>query len=429
MKNTFLILNFGCKVNAYESEGISEFLLSQGLRKTDKNPDYIIINTCAVTRVAEKKCLFKLHSLSKENPNSRILVCGCSSQINAEEYLSAQNVKVVTGNSGKIAAVKRLLDNEMEQLNLVKNDVRHECYEQEMRISRFGEECRAFIKIQDGCNNFCSYCVIPWTRGNSRSRPANEVLEEIKNLFDEGYMEVVITGIDTGSYIDPTNPSYKFSSLLEDIIKITPDGKRIRISSLEMGQIDERIINCFVNHQDKLVKHLHIPLQSGSDKVLKAMNRHYDLSAFLKVVERIKSLIKGFAFSTDVIVGFPTEGEEEFNETIEFIKRVGFMRLHVFPYSPRPNTYAAKLEQVPQVIKKERVKRLIDLGNDLSKKYIIEQDGTIIKVLFETSRRKENKTIYTGYSDNYIEVNLESNEDLINKTVDVKINNGQFVLK
>ena len=304
-----------------------------------------------------------------------------------------------------------------------------EKFEEDIKISNFGKECRAFVKIQDGCDNFCSYCIIPRTRGNSRSRSHEEIIEEVKRLYKSDYRELVITGIDMGSYEDPNDDEYKLDDLIEDIIINTPDGYRIRISSLETSQMTQKLLDLFINHSDKLVSHVHIPLQSGSSEIVKAMHRKYDLEEFVEKVNYLRKHLPYLALSTDVIVGFPGETEDLFMETYKFIEKLKFMRLHVFPYSPRPGTLAASLkDQIPGNIKKERVHRLIDLGNKLQEEYIKFCNGQTFVFLAEKVIKKDGKLIYQGYLDNYLEISVECEKDILSKLVKVKVDNGKFLI-
>ena len=304
-----------------------------------------------------------------------------------------------------------------------------EKFEEDNKISNFGKECRAFVKIQDGCDNFCSYCIIPRTRGNSRSRSHEEIIEEVKRLYKSDYRELVITGIDMGSYEDPNDAEYKLDDLIEDIIINTPDGYRIRISSLETSQMTQKLLDLFINHSDKLVSHVHIPLQSGSSEIVKAMHRKYDLEEFVEKVNYLRKHLPYLALSTDVIVGFPGETEDLFMETYKFIEKLKFMRLHVFPYSPRPGTLAASLkDQSPGNIKKERVHRLIDLGNKLQEEYIKFCNGQTFVFLAEKVIKKDGKLIYQGYLDNYLEISVECEKDILSKLVKVKVDNGKFLI-
>lgn len=425
--NTFKIVTLGCKVNSYESQGIEEYLLKNGFKES-KDPEYIIVNTCAVTKTAEKKCLTKVRSLSEHFNATKICIVGCSSSIRPEEFLNIPGVNVVSGNNGKLFAVKELLNGKTGIL-LSKKNTRNEKFEEDIKISNFGKECRAFVKIQDGCDNFCSYCIIPRTRGNSRSRSHEEIIEEVKRLYKSDYRELVITGIDMGSYEDPNDAEYKLDDLIEDIIINTPDDYRFRISSLETSQMTQKLLDLFINHSDKLVSHVHIPLQSGSSEIVKAMHRKYDLEEFVEKVNYLRKHLPYLALSTDVIVGFPGETEDLFMETYKFIEKLKFMRLHVFPYSPRPGTLAASLkDQIPGNIKKERVHRLIDLGNKLQEEYIKFCNGQTFVFLAEKVIKKDGKLIYQGYLDNYLEISVECEKDILSKLVKVKVDNGKFLI-
>lgn len=415
--SSFKIYTFGCKVNFYESEALKEKLVAKGLiESSSNNADYFIVNTCAVTATGERQCLQTVRKLSRNNPNSRIGVVGCSSQISKSKYLEIPNVHAICGNSNKSQIVENLLQDKMS--DCTKISLRHEEYDDQI-IVRFGHEVRAFCKIQDGCDNFCTYCVIPQTRGNSRSRPLTSILNEISILITNGYKEIVLTGIDMGSY---SYEGKNFDDLLECILKKFDNQVRIRIGSLEESQITDRTIAMFSLYSRTLVPHLHIPLQSGSKSVLKAMHRKYELDSFLKITDKLKRHISTLALSTDVIIGFPDESEENFQETYDFIKRVGFMRLHVFPYSPRPHTLAATLKnQVSPSVKKDRVNRLIALGNTLQNEYIKANKDRVMYLLIE-GKTKEGK--YKGYTDNYLEFEVESDEDIFRQIVKIKLDNN-----
>ena len=409
---SFKIITLGCKVNSYESQACREMFLSRGyVESKTKNADVFLINTCAVTHVAEHKSKQKVSSLSKNNPNSIIIVCGCSSQLHSKKYEDLENVSIVIGNNNhnEILSLIDEFTKERKQIVKVDTSTRKRTY-QNLNITSFSDKVRAFVKISDGCNNFCSYCVIPYTRGNLRSRDKNEILCEVNNLVNNGYKEVVITGIDSASYSFDEN--YKFNDLLEDITKV--EGlKRLRISSIEASQLDERFI-AILKDNPCVATHLHIPLQSGCDTVLERMRRKYNCEEFYLKIKNIQEKIPLIALACDVIVGFPGETEEEFNKTYEFIKRCNFAFLHVFPYSIREGTYAASMkDQVPDQIKKERVKRLIELGEELSNEYKKKFDGKEVEVLIENYDSKTNK--YHGLTSNYLDVYIESEEDLINK--------------
>ena len=413
----FKIITLGCKVNSYESQAMKEMLIRNGYEESvSKEADILIVNSCAVTHVAEHKSRQKVSSLAKNNPNSIVIVCGCSSQLHPDKMKDIDNVAIVIGNNNHsdIISLIEKFKSEKKQIVEVDRNTRLRTY-QRLNISSFSEKIRSFVKIGDGCNNFCSYCIIPYTRGNLRSRDKDEILCEIKTLVSNGYKEVAITGIDSASY-GIEFEDYKFNDLLEDITKIE-NLKRLRISSIEASQMDERFIS-ILKSNEVITPHLHIPLQSGSDTVLKRMRRKYTCDQFYEKVKRIQDEIPLIALACDVIVGFPGETEEEFMETYNFIKKCNFAFLHVFPYSPREGTYAATMkDQVKDHIKKERVARLINLGKELELNYKQKFVGKEVKVLIENYDKKKEK--YHGLTPNYLDVYLESDKDLVNEIVTV----------
>lgn len=412
----FSIITMGCKVNSYESEAIRERLLKQGFNESSFfDADYIFINTCAVTNEAERKDLQKVRSINRKYPQAKIVVMGCSSQIHKERYLEIENVITVIGNSFK-SKVECLINEENK--DFVNLDSRHFVYE-DTPISKAKKEVRAYVKIQDGCDNFCSYCVVPFTRGNSRCRDHYSILKECKDLIDSNAKELVIGGIDCGCYKDPNDSTYTLTSLLKDIIKISDKPYRIRVSSIEESQITDEYIELFRDHQDKLCKHFHLPLQSGCEKTLRRMNRKYSLDNYLKTVDKIKKAIPFVALSTDVITGFPGESEEDFMMTYSFCKKVGFMRIHAFPYSERPFTMASKLKDVIDMkVRMNRVKELIELSNKEDIEFRNAHKGETVNVLIEEKNREG---FYSGYSENYLRFNIESDKDIRNTFYPIKI--------
>ncbi len=407
----FKIITLGCKVNTYESEAISEMLINAQYVKDEDGPDVVIVNTCAVTSIAASKSRKTLHKVKRLYPSSCLVCLGCYSQLDGEN-LTACDIVLGTKNKNKIVS---LIDNYFEEKNkkIELDNPRNRKQYEDIHIVKYSEKTRAFVKIQDGCDNFCSYCIIPFTRGKSLSRPKNDILKEVHDLVQNGYKEIVITGIDLASYGKEEGTS--LLELLKDILKQEKNILRLRISSLEASQIDEEFID-FLKTEDRIASHLHIPLQSGSDTVLKRMNRKYDKASFLKKIKMIKSIDKDIALACDVIVGFPLESEEEFQECIDFIYEASFNYLHVFPYSIRKNTVASKLEQVPSEIKKQRVQKLLTIGKKLQEDYYKKHEGQILEVLFETCQNN----IWKGYSSNYIEVKVKSKENLHNKMYKVQ---------
>ena len=415
----FKIYTFGCKVNAYESQALKERLLAFGYTEAeDDDADIYFVNTCAVTNEAERKDLQKVRSISRNHPDKPIYVMGCSIQIHKEYYKEIPGVKGMVGSSNK-NIIETLFDPGCNTIvDRVEEDSRH--FEYQDTPTAVGEKnVRGYVKVQDGCDNFCSYCVVPFTRGNSRSRDHLSIIQECKSLIANGSKELIIGGIDTGSYKDPKNSEYRLVDLLRDLLDLSDKPYRIRVSSIEASQVSDEYISLFRDHMDKLCPQFHLPLQSGSEHVLKRMNRKYLLSDYFALTEKIRKEIPDVAFSTDVITGFPGETEEEFNETYEFCKKVGFMRIHAFPYSERPFTMAAKLKDpVPMRIRMDRTKKLISLSEENDKKFRAQLHGKGVLVLVEG---KNKKGLYEGYSENYLRVEMESDSDITGDFVKVRI--------
>ncbi len=402
---TFKILTFGCKVNSYESQALRERLLKQGYVESE-NADIYFVNTCAVTNEAERKDLKLVRDLVRDHPSSKVVVLGCSSQIHKEKYLKIEGVSSVLGVNKKIASD---LDFCLKNKDLVPLNTRNLSFE-ETPIANGYEKVRAYLKIQDGCNNFCSYCVVPFTRGNSRSRNKDEILKEAENLLDNGYKELVIGGIDTGSYQDPLDSSYRLKDLLKDLISIKGHMFRIRVSSIEESQIDNDYIALFKNNPQRLCPHFHLPLQSGSEKILKLMNRKYDLESFENTILKIRKEIPYVALSCDVITGFPGETEEDFQSTYDFLKNNLFMRIHAFPYSERPLTRAISFkDSVPRNIRLKRVRILNTLSKENEKQYRERLKGRQAMVLYESRARDGS---FSGYSENYLQFRKTTDEDI-----------------
>ena len=414
-------LVLGCKVNTYEMQAIKELLNEKGYQESnDDKCDVFIINTCAVTQVGEQKSRQMIRKAINKYPDAVVVVMGCYSQLHPEVVEAIEGADIILGTTNRSKIVELLDEYEQnkKQIVLVTKENRKEDYEC-LKITSYSENTRAFIKIQDGCNNFCSYCIIPYTRGNFRSRPKEEIFSEIKSLCDRGFLEVVLTGIDSAGYGKEFKDSnYRFNDLLKEIIEREPRLKRIRISSMEESELDDEFVEILKNNP-VVAPHLHIPLQSGSEGVLQRMRRKYNKEQFKSTIDKIKKAVPGIALACDVIVGFPGETEEEFVECMEFIKDCGFHYLHVFPYSIRPGTPASRMEnQVDPRIKKERVKRLIELGEKLKEEYENQFVNKELNVIVETYNPKTK--MYQGYSDNYIEVKVTSDEDILGKYIKVK---------
>ena len=409
MFESFYLHTLGCKVNAYETSALGEELSRHGLRKV-QNPeeaDVIVLNTCSVTARADQKSRQHISSFRRRNPNASILVMGCYSQTHAEECVSL-GANVVLGSSNRSKAFGLLEESlrKNEPIIDVKPSVRNESYE-ELGFNAYSDNARAYLKVQDGCNNFCSYCYIPTLRGNSRSREPREVVEEAIALENKGFHEIIITGIHIGAYGEDLDGHFRLADLLNAILNKCEKLDRLRISSIEESEIDDGFLSLLRNRK-QVVDHLHIPLQSGSSDVLKAMHRHYDTKAFLEKLSAIRSIRPEIAITTDIIVGFPSETEEDFAKTLDFCKEAKFAEIHVFPFSPRPNTPAYYMKDLSPQIKKERVKRLMDLSKSLRKEYESQFYGRSMPVLFEDYDEK--KHLAYGHTENYLLVAVPSDK-------------------
>lgn len=409
--NTFTLISLGCKVNSYECGALKSELISHGLKYDEQNPDVIIINTCSVTSVADKKSRQHIRSLRNKFPVSKIIVMGCYSQKNHKFIYEELKADIVTGCSNRKDVIKFLFED--KNGDITNEDAREFKYE-EISQTSFFDNVRAYLKIQDGCDNFCSYCLIPYLRGKMRSRNKDDILKEAKYLVESGYKEIVLAGIHVGGYGRDLN-NYSFSDLIEELSDI--EGlKRITISSIEASEIDDKLIH-LLKTKNNIAKHLHIPLQSGSETVLKRMNRKYNKEEFLNVINKLREDNDDLFIATDVIVGFPGETEEEFLETINFIKEVNFNKLHVFPFSAREGTKAYEMDnQIDPNIKKERVKILLKLSEELYKTFLQKNKNKKINVLIEAYDK--NKKMYYGHSENFLEVYIESKKDIINELIE-----------
>lgn len=405
---TFKIYTLGCKVNAYESMVMEELLLKNGYQKSD-NPDICIINTCTVTNTADSKSAKMIRKIKRENEKSLIIATGCLIQ-NKKDIAKELGVDIAIGNKNKSQILKYIEEYKQKQIIDV-YDLNEENFET-MKLNNFNKT-RAFIKIEDGCSNFCSYCIIPYVRGPVRSKPYKEVIEEAKNLVLSGHKEIVLTGIHTGHYHDK---NCDFSDLLTYLVKIK-GLERLRISSIEITELNDKFLKV-LKENPILVDHMHIPLQAGSDEILKKMNRKYDKKYFIDKINKIRQIRPNISITTDVITGFPSETEKLFEEGIETIKEIKFTKLHVFPYSNRKGTVADKMEgQIPNEVKKERVKILQELSISLEKEYMkkfLNKD-----VVFLPEITKDNYVI--GHTDNYLLVKVYNNKIPLNELQKVKI--------
>ena len=417
----FIINTLGCKVNTYESNVMRDLLLNAGYKEAQENEkaDIAIINTCTVTNTADSKSLKVIRHTIKENPNAIVIVTGCFSQINPDKLKDLEGVSIVLGNHDKSKIIE-YLDKYKEEKKQISNIYKmDEVPFETMKLNNFNKT-RAFVKIEDGCENFCSYCIIPYTRGKVRSKKVNDVLEEVTALVNNGHHEIVLTGIHTGHYgADLENAD--FSDLLELICKI--EGlERLRISSIEITELNDKFLDV-LSKNPIIVDHMHIPLQSGCDKTLKDMNRKYDVEYFINKINAIRKIRPDISITTDLIVGFPGETEENFNETIETIKKVSFSKIHVFPFSVRKGTVAEKMDnQLPEVLKKERVKRVLELSKELEIKYMEKFLGK--EVLFIPETKREEYVI--GHTGNYLLIKAKCNIELSHEALKCKLDSVNY---
>jgi threonylcarbamoyladenosine tRNA methylthiotransferase MtaB len=426
----------GCKVNQYETEGIWQSFKEQGYDRVDFEAiaDIYVINTCTVTNTGDKKSRQVIRRAIRKNPEAVVCVTGCYAQVSPGEVMEIPGVDVVVGTQdrGKMIDYIEQHIETREPVNGVSNIMKNRVFE-EMDVPDFSDRTRANLKIQEGCNNFCTFCIIPWSRGLLRSREPENVIKQAQQLVDAGYKEVVLTGIHTAGYGEDFT-DYDFADLLSDLETKVDGLKRIRISSIEASQITEKVMQV-IDESEKIVRHLHVPLQAGSDTVLERMRRKYSTDFYKSQIDRLKQALPGLAVTSDVIVGFPGETDEEFMETYRFIQEIGFSELHVFPFSKRTGTPAAKMaDQVDDETKNDRVHKLMTLSEQQAKAYASRYEGDVVEVIPEEVEEVNGETLLTGYSDNYMRLQFVGDASLIGEIVRVKltkagypINQGEFV--
>lgn len=427
----------GCKVNHYETESIWQLFKDEGYERVDfdKQADVYVINTCTVTNTGDKKSRQVIRRAIRKNPDAVICVTGCYAQTSPAEIMAIPGVDIVVGTQDrtKLLGYIEQYREERQPINAVRNIMKNRVYE-ELDVPAFTDRTRASLKIQEGCNNFCTFCIIPWARGLMRSRDPQEVIRQAQQLVDAGYLEIVLTGIHTGGYGEDLK-DYNLARLLTDLEAQVKGLKRLRISSIEASQLTDEVIDV-LRKSNIIVRHLHIPIQSGSNTVLKRMRRKYTMEFFGERLDRLREALPHLAITSDVIVGFPGETEEEFMETYNFVRDYRFSELHVFPYSQRTGTPAARMEdQINEDVKNERVHRLIQLNEQLAKNYASEFENEVLEVIPEERYKLDPESgFYEGYTDNYLKVVLPADETMVGKLVRVKIeeagypyNKGQFV--
>lgn len=400
----FTILTLGCKVNSYESDYIREYLIAKGYENVliSEKPDIIIINTCSVTNQSDAKSRHMIRMSRRESESAIIIAIGCSAQ-NHKEELFEVGADIILGNKDKSKIIEYIEEYKKTKEKIIKMYDLDEVPFETMYLKNEENKTRAFVKIQDGCNNFCSYCIIPYLRGNIRSKNIDNAVNEINELVSNGHKEIVLTGIHTGSY--GRGEDFDLVDLIKRI-SINPNLERIRISSIEITELNDKFMDELKNNP-KICNHLHIPLQSGSDIVLSKMNRKYDTKYYLDKINEIRSIRPDISITTDLIIGFPYETDIEFNNTYNFLKKVGFTKIHTFPFSLRSGTKAeSMMENAPsEKDKKDRVHKVLELSNELENKYYNKFIDKELNVLVESGK----DGISEGHTDNYILVKLDKN--------------------
>lgn len=415
-------------MNTYESEFMREQLINNGFTYNDdyKTSDIVIVNTCSVTNTADNKCKKMIRSVRRENVSCILMVCGCTSENNREK-LNDLDIDIMIGNNEKSKVVDLINNFIKDRVKFVKfYNTRNVPFE-DMEINEFNDMTRAYVKIQDGCNNFCAYCIIPYVRGNIRSKDIDVAYNEIKTLVDKGHKEIVFTGINTGAY-GKEHGKYDLVDLIKRI-SLLEGLERIRISSIEITEITDRLIE-EMRINKKLCGHLHVSLQSGSERILKLMDRKYTKAEYEEKINKLRDARENINLTTDVIVGFPGETEEDFLECVEYCKQIGFSKIHVFPFSKREGTKAAGMSnQLDNVVKKQRARRLIEIDEELQRNYNDKFVGSVVNVLVEEI--EDGKSI--GHTENFLKViideKLESNKcyDVLIESADVTFVSGKVI--
>ena len=411
----------GCKVNQYETEAMAELFVKNGYEITeDYNCDVFVLNTCTVTNLSDRKSRQQISKIRSENSDAIIAVVGCYSQVSPDEIENIEGVNVILGTKYRkeIVELCELAQSSNKIINKVESIGKNREFE-ELTINTEHSMTRAYIKIQEGCSQFCSYCIIPYARGPIRSRNIRDIVLEAKRLADNGFKEIVLTGIHIASYgKDLENDDIGLIDVIEDIGQIDKI-KRIRLSSLEPRIVDKQFLDR-LSKVEQFCDHFHLSLQSGSDSILQSMNRKYDTDLYEKTINLIREYYPNAAITTDIIVGFPGETDEDFEKTLNFVDKIQFSKIHVFKYSNRKGTVASKMKnQVSGVVKKERSKLLIEKSKYYTDKFLDNMLNQPIKVLFES---KNDDGYIKGYTTNYIRVKREYNPNLSNKIIDVICN-------
>lgn len=427
MKNTFNIITLGCKVNQYESEAVEEIFQARGYEKKQNNADIYVINTCTVTNMSDRKSRQMISRARRDNPEAVIAVMGCYSQVKPEEVAAIEGVDVVLGSRNKEEVVD-LCENVLQNKKAIDKVLSFSETKtiEELEISNQEAMTRAYMKIQDGCNMYCSYCLIPYARGNIASRDMDSIKKEAERLAQNGYKEIVLTGIHVASYGKDLRNGISLIDVIEEVAK-TEGIERIRLSSMEPRHITREFLER-MKATGKACDHFHLSLQSGSDDILRAMNRKYDTKIFNEKVNLIREVFPNAGLTTDIIVGFPTETEENHEETKDFVKEIKFAKTHLFKYSKRDGTKAASMKpEVDGNVKKERLKELEAIEEVNRLNFLKNQIGKTLSVLFESKSDMEGYK--SGYSTNYLRVNVKDDigDNEIRNVLITEIKNDELI--
>lgn len=408
----------GCKVNQVETEQLKEEFMRRGFEVVDygREADVYIINTCTVTHTSDRKSRSAIRRAIRQNPGAVTAAVGCLAQVNPKQLAAIEGINLVVGNDQKEnlpAIIEDYLASQSDVVRVYLDSFDRASGLKTVNYSRPHQRTRGFIKIQDGCENHCSYCIVPQARGPVRSKKPRQVLAEIEKMMELGYREVVLTGIHTGLY-GYDIPDWDLSRLMHEIFEQIRGEYRIRLSSIEPLEVSRPLIEILAS-ESRLCRHLHIPLQSGSDRILKAMNRRYDRTYYRELLQRVLEQIPDIALTTDIMVGFPGEREEDFKQSVDLLQDLPLCDLHVFPYSLRTGTLAASMaEQVDEAEKHGRSQILIELGRELKQSFIKKLQGRPMQVLIE---KKIGPNLYQGLSDNYVSVQVHSARDITGQLI------------
>lgn len=408
---TVAFTTLGCRVNQYDTDAMRGLFLQNGYETVDfdDKADIYVINTCSVTNMGERKSRQLIRKAKRTNENAYIIVTGCYAQLAPDAIAAIEGVNLVIGtnNRHRIVELVEQLDSTEKQISVVRNIMEQSTFEEMPLYGNEIDKVRAFMKIQEGCNNYCTFCIIPYTRGKLKSRRIEDILAEAKRLVAHGYREIVLTGIHLGNYGVELPEKTTLADVVKALLTI-PELQRIRLGSIESVEVSDELINLMAT-EPRFCSHLHLPLQAGSDHILKLMNRHYTLDEFKQLVKRLRSRIDGLVITTDIIAGFPGETDEDFDDTMNTVREIGFTHIHAFPYSKREGTPAAVMEdQVPEAVKKTRVASLNSLSHEGFTKYANTLIGQTVEILVE----QEVDGQYLGFTNDYIHGTI--NKELIN---------------